>query len=154
MCVFLTSLFAAGGRGRQNCLPPERPRMRRLPEVPHFSFLWSSPLARARSRCQLWDFCALGCQQDSGGIRSLSFIPTKPGRFLDVGLAEERLPPLKPLCPVSLAVDLPLTALSSPLFISRWQPAGVRAVRRLTGSLKRRCTTPTTLHWNFHRFNW
>lgn len=33
-CVFPTSLFAAGGRGRQNSLPPERPRMRRLPEVP------------------------------------------------------------------------------------------------------------------------
>lgn len=32
--VFLTSLFAAGGRGRQNSLPPERPRMRRLLEVP------------------------------------------------------------------------------------------------------------------------
>lgn len=42
-------------------------------------------------------------------------------------------PPLKPLCPVSLAVDLPPHfALSSPLFISRRQPAGVRAVRRLT----------------------
>lgn len=34
VCVFLTSLFAAGGRGRQNSLPPERPRMRRLLEVP------------------------------------------------------------------------------------------------------------------------
>lgn len=79
VCAFLTSPFAAGGRGRQNSLPPERPRMRRLTEVPTFS---SGPAHSHALAASVG--CGISVRVDANRtkrIRSLSFIPTEPGRI-------------------------------------------------------------------------
>lgn len=153
-CVFLTSLFEAGGRGRHNSLPPERPRMRRLAEVPTSSGLAHSHALAAGVSCGI-SVRVDANRAPAGSVASRLFPRNRDVFRHRFGLG------------ASLAAEAALSGKfggrSRPslcslitLFISRWQPVGVRAVRSfprgLTGGLKRRRSTPTTLHWNFHRF--